>query len=99
MTTRRDDVERELAERARDEKRQASGSTPTEDVMERALGAEPGVERHAGEDAGQVPPMEEDLDELGAGRRTPTGQDLDELGAGGGMSDEEREAAARGDPT
>ena len=51
------DVERELAERATEEKRQWSGSTPTEDVMERALSEEDGAERtDAGiEDANDVP--------------------------------------------
>jgi len=52
-------VERALEERAHDEKRQGGGSTPTEDVLERALElepeGEPGVEWHAGEDAGEVP--------------------------------------------
>ncbi len=59
----REAVERALEERAREEKRQASGSTPTDDVMERALRleptAEPGVEWHAGEDAGEVPAPDE----------------------------------------
>jgi hypothetical protein len=51
----RKDVERELAERATEEKRQWSGSTPTEDVMERALEQESGAERAEGEDANDVP--------------------------------------------
>jgi hypothetical protein len=51
----RPDVERELSERATEEIRQRSGSTPTEDLLERALEIEPGVEWHAGEDAGEVP--------------------------------------------
>lgn len=85
MTTKRTDVERDLEAQATDEQRQRSGSTPTEDVVERALDVEPGVEQHAGEDAGQVPAMDEDLDELGAHRR------MDEI--------DEREAAERGDPT
>jgi hypothetical protein len=50
----RQDVERELEERATDEERQQRGSTPPEDVMDRALEVEPGVEQHAGEDAGAV---------------------------------------------
>ncbi|HET8541779.1 MAG TPA: hypothetical protein VFL83_18020 [Anaeromyxobacter sp.] len=45
-------VERELQERATEEERQRRGPTPTEDVMERALEIEPGVEQHAGEDPG-----------------------------------------------
>jgi hypothetical protein len=49
---RRRDVERELEERATDEQRQRRGSAPREDVMERALEIEPGVEQHAGEDPG-----------------------------------------------
>jgi hypothetical protein len=49
---RRQGVERELEEGATDEQRQWRGSTPREDVMERALDIEPGVEQHAGEDPG-----------------------------------------------
>ena len=52
----REDVARELDERRREEVRQRSGSTPTEDVLERAFDVEPGVERHAGEDPGSLPP-------------------------------------------
>lgn len=48
----RQGVERELRERATEEEREWRGSTPTEDVMERALEVEPGVEQHAGEDPG-----------------------------------------------
>jgi hypothetical protein len=59
----RQDVERELGERETDEKRQRSGSTPTEETMERAMEIEPGVEWHAGEDAGEVPERREDEDE------------------------------------
>lgn len=57
----RESVERALEERSREEKRQASGSTPTEDVMERALdlAVETGVEWHAGEDAGEVPDLDD----------------------------------------
>ena len=43
MTTKRTDVERDLEAQATDEQRQRSGSTPTEDVVERALDVEPGV--------------------------------------------------------
>jgi hypothetical protein len=50
----REAVERELAERENERTRQGSGSTPPEDVLERALDVEPGVERHAGEDPGGV---------------------------------------------
>jgi hypothetical protein len=50
----RKDVERELAERATEEKRQWSGSTPTEDVLERALSEEDAPPR-AEEDANDVP--------------------------------------------
>jgi hypothetical protein len=60
MPTKRTDVERELRERATEERRQGSGSTPTEDLMERALEVEPGVEWHAGEDAGEVPDREDE---------------------------------------
>ncbi len=47
---------------------QYSGSTPTEDVMERALETDPGVEWHAGEDAGEVPEAdrEESAEDTGA---------------------------------
>jgi hypothetical protein len=55
----RESVERALEERAREVKRQDGGSTPTEDVLERALEVEPGVEWHAGEDAGEVPDRDE----------------------------------------
>ncbi len=60
MPTKRGDVERELEEQATDERRQSRGSTPTEDTVERALDVEPGVEQHAGEDAGQVPRDDDD---------------------------------------
>lgn len=53
-------VERELRERATEEERQWRGSTPPEDVMERALEIEPGVEQHAGEDPGVAPDPERD---------------------------------------
>jgi hypothetical protein len=60
----RQDIEREIDERATDEVRQRSGSTPTEDLLERALedepDHEPGVEWHAGEDAGEVPRRDDD---------------------------------------
>jgi hypothetical protein len=51
----REEVARQLEERATDDERQWRGSTPTEDVMERALEVEPGVEQHAGEDSGALP--------------------------------------------
>jgi hypothetical protein len=51
----RERAERELEERANDEARQWRGSSPTEDVLERALEVEPGVEQHAGEDSGALP--------------------------------------------
>lgn len=51
----REEVERELAKGETEESRQRRGSTPPEDLVERALDLEPGVEQHAGEDAGQVP--------------------------------------------
>ncbi len=51
----RSEVERELQRRETDESRQSRGSTPPESLVERALDIEPGVEQHAGEDAGQVP--------------------------------------------
>jgi hypothetical protein len=60
MPTKRTDVERELSERATEERRQGSGAMPTEDVLERALEVEPGVEWHAGEDAGEVPDREDE---------------------------------------
>ena len=55
----RAEIERELAERETDETRQSRGTTPSERLVERALEVEPGVEVHAGEDAGEVP-REED---------------------------------------
>ena len=51
----REEVARELDERTKEDVRQRSGSTPTEDVLERAFEIEPGVERHAGEDPGSLP--------------------------------------------
>jgi hypothetical protein len=51
----RERIERELEEHATDEERQRRGSMPTEDVIERGMEIEPGVEWHAGEDAGEVP--------------------------------------------
>jgi len=54
-----DAVRRALDEREQEEKRQSSGSTPTEDVLDRALRLDDGVEWHAGEDAGEVPDSEE----------------------------------------
>lgn len=51
----RQELERELEHGNTEESRQGRGSTPPEHVIERALELEPGVERHAGEDAGQVP--------------------------------------------
>lgn len=51
----RAEVERALAERETEASRQSRGSTPPERLVERALEVEPGVEQHAGEDAGQVP--------------------------------------------
>jgi len=59
----RQDIERELDEYATDEGRQRRGSTPTEDVIERAMESEPGVEWHAGEDAGEVPDRDEEESE------------------------------------
>ncbi|HEX9399471.1 MAG TPA: hypothetical protein VF912_05120 [Anaeromyxobacter sp.] len=56
----RGEVERELGKEETDEKRQRRGSTPAERVVERALDLEPGVEQHAGEDAGQVPRDDDD---------------------------------------
>jgi hypothetical protein len=59
----RERVERELRERATEKERQWRGSTPPEDVLERALEvepAEPGVERHAGEDPGVASDPERD---------------------------------------
>ncbi len=61
--TERQRVERELQERATEKERRWRGSTPPEDVLERALDvepAEPGVERHAGEDPGAAPAPEPD---------------------------------------
>ncbi len=64
----RREIQRQLAERGTEQRRQYSGSTPTEDVMERALENEPGVEWHAGEDAGEVPEADRDepAEETGA---------------------------------
>jgi hypothetical protein len=47
------------SERSREEKRRRSGAAPSEGVPRRAIEAEPGVEWHAGEDAGEVPDSEE----------------------------------------
>jgi hypothetical protein len=52
---RREPVGRAHEERTREEKRQRGGTTPTEDVVRRGIEGEPGVEWHAGEDAGEVP--------------------------------------------
>ncbi len=65
MPTKRGDVEREIEEQATDEQRQRRGATPTEDVVERALEIDPGVEQHAGEDAGQVPRDDEEDESRG----------------------------------
>jgi hypothetical protein len=63
----RRDMERELGERATDEKRRSSGSTPDEEAMRRAMEIGPGVEWHAGEDAGEVPERsDEDAPDTGA---------------------------------
>jgi hypothetical protein len=70
MPTKRTDIERELSERATEERRQWSGSTPTEDVVERALDVEEGVEWHAGEDAGEVP--DDDDEEIEGTGANPT---------------------------
>lgn len=56
----RAEVERELERYQSEESRQWRGSTPPEHVLERALEIEPGVEQHAGEDAGQVPREDDD---------------------------------------
>lgn len=56
----REAVEREIEERNTEASRQWRGSTPPERVVERALEIEPGVEQHAGEDAGEVPRDDED---------------------------------------
>jgi hypothetical protein len=62
MPDHRQDVERELGE-----KRQPSGSTPDEETMRRAFETGPGIEWHAGEDAGEVPERgDEDVPETGA---------------------------------
>jgi hypothetical protein len=61
------DVERELSEREAEERRRGATATPPDHAPERALDAEPGVEWHAGEDAGEVPAPDEggaDDDEL-----------------------------------
>ena len=50
----RQDVVRELEERSTEERRQRSGSTPPERLMERALEIEPGAEQHVGEDSGAL---------------------------------------------
>ena len=55
----RQGVGRELEERATEEVRQWRGASPPEDVMERALEVEPGVEQHAGEDSGALPERSE----------------------------------------
>jgi len=62
------DVEREASERATEKRRQGSGATLPKDTVGRAPEAEPGVEWHAGEDAGEVP-APEDADEESAPER------------------------------
>jgi hypothetical protein len=57
----RAEVAKELERWETEESRQSRGSTPPERLMERALELEPGVEQHAGEDAGQVPRVDEDV--------------------------------------
>lgn len=47
--------ERELEKRNTEASRPSRGSTPPERLVDRVLEVEPGVEQHAGEDAGQVP--------------------------------------------
>jgi hypothetical protein len=51
---RRAAVERALAERATDEKRERSGSTPTEDVLERAMQESADPERDDADDASRA---------------------------------------------
>jgi hypothetical protein len=51
----REALERALEERNTERTRRSSGSMPPEQLIERALDIEPGVEQHAGEDAGEVP--------------------------------------------
>ncbi len=53
-------VERELREPATGKERPWPGSTPPEDVRERALEIAPGVEQHAGEDPGVAPDPDRD---------------------------------------
>jgi hypothetical protein len=56
----RRDLERAPNRRATDEKRVSSGSTPDEETMRRAVETGPGIEWHAGEDAGEVPDRDDD---------------------------------------
>jgi hypothetical protein len=59
----RDRAEPERVERrGTEESRQQGGSSPPGRPAERALDIEPGVEQHAGEDAGQVPRDDEQDD-------------------------------------
>ena len=62
------DVERKSSERATEKRRQGSGAAPPEDTAGRTPEVEPGVEWHAGEDAGEVP-APEDADEESAPER------------------------------
>lgn len=48
-------LERELEKVNTEESRQSRGSMPPERLVDRVLEIEPGVEQHAGEDAGEVP--------------------------------------------
>ena len=58
----REALVRELERWNTEESRQSSGSMPPERLVERALEIEPGVEQHAGEDAGEVPRDDEDAE-------------------------------------
>jgi hypothetical protein len=57
----REEVERDLEKQRTEETRQRRGRAPPEQAVERALDLEPGVEQHAGEDAGQVPRDDDDV--------------------------------------
>jgi hypothetical protein len=57
----RKDIERDQEGLPTDEEREQRGGTAEESV-EGAMESEPGVEWHAGEDAGEVPDADDDVD-------------------------------------
>jgi hypothetical protein len=61
-------VERKREKRPHEERRREGGATPPEHDAGRAPEVEPGVEWHAGEDAGEVPSPDDAGDETGPER-------------------------------